>query len=399
MSIYPECTLPLIVSSKVKCKKQNIDGYEHEIWNYDSNYICFDENESIKNCRSVIFAYPQHHLLSICPGKTTDPTTFCEKHHCFDNIYVNEYIDGTMVHLFYDKRRNMWEISSKNHISGSQKLQKGVSKTATPLLTMFKEALGYNSEDSLQEITSLKYFPKNYCYQFVLLHPDNTILYPITYSMIYMVAVYDITPNSHRALNIPQCIYEQWDFLQNTRILFPKQKKINNWEDISKHQLSIFHDSKNISGYMALHVESGERAKFMNPEYIQAKELNKCSPRLGLYYLCLHKKNLVKDYLCYFPQFRRTFRKFQELFQDYIEELHAAYLVKYVWKNSTSGRMNEKYFPYVNDIHRELYIPSLRTSRIRVTKSLVYQYMMKKPPGELLYILCECRRNCGVNII
>ena len=160
MSIYPECTLPLIVSSKVKCKKQKIDGYEYEIWNYDSNYICFDENESIKNCRSVIFSYPQHHLLSICPGKTTDPTTFCEKHHCFDNIYVNEYIDGTMVHLFYDKRRKMWEISSKNHISGSQKLQKGVSKTATPLLTMFKEALGYNSEDSLQDNNIIEIFSK-----------------------------------------------------------------------------------------------------------------------------------------------------------------------------------------------------------------------------------------------
>ena len=40
MSIYPECTLPLIVSSKVKCKKQKIDGYEHEIWNYDSNVVC-----------------------------------------------------------------------------------------------------------------------------------------------------------------------------------------------------------------------------------------------------------------------------------------------------------------------------------------------------------------------
>ena len=261
---------------------------------------------------------------------------------------------------------------------------------------MFKESLGYNGEDSLQEIALLKYFPKNYSYQFVLLHPENTILYPISHSKIYMVAVYDITSKSHRALNIPQCIYEQWDFLQNSRILFPKQKKIDSWDDISKHQLSIFHDSKNISGYMALHVESGERAKFMNPEYNQAKELNKSAPLLGLYYLCLHKQNLVKEYLHFSPQFRKTFRKFQGLFQDYIEELHAAYLVKYVWKNSIDKRMNEKYLPYVNDIHRELYIPSLRSSRIRVTKSMVYQYMMKKPPGELLYILCKCRRVCAI---
>ena len=396
MSIYPESTLPLRLHSKINSKYQKVKDYEYEIWNYDPNYICFDETDVIKNCRSVIYSHPQHDLLSIGPGKTTDSDSFCKKHHCFDNIYVNEYIDGTMVHLFYDKRRKKWEISSKKHIGGSQKLQNGTVKTNKSLLEMFKESLGYECSDSLQEIALLKYFPKTYSFQFVLLHPENTILYPIPHSSIYMVAVYDITSKSHRALNIPQCIYEQWDFLQNSRILFPKQKKIDSWDDISKHQLSIFNDSKNITGYMALHVESGERAKFMNPEYIQAKELNKSAPLLGLYYLCLHKQNLVKDYLQFFPQFRRTFRKFQELFQDYIEELHAAYLVKYVWKNSIDKKMNEKYLPYVNDIHRELYIPSLRSSRIRVTKSMVSQYMMKKTPGELLYILCKCRRVCAI---
>jgi len=392
MSIYPECTLPLVPLPKINCKHQKVKEYEYEIWNYDSNYICFDENQVIKNCRSVIYSHPQHHLLSLGPGKTTPSDIFCKKYHCFENIYVNEYIDGTMVHLFYDKRRKMWEISSKNHVSGSQKIQKGFVKTKKTLLDMFKEALGYDSNDSLQCISLLKYFPKHYCYQFVLLHPENTILYPIEHSMGYLVAIYDITPKTHRALNIPQCIFEQWDFLQNSRILFPKQKKIESWDDISKHQLSIFNDARNICGYMALHVESGERAKFMNPQYIQAKELNKSSPHLGLYYLCLHKQNLVKDYLEYFPKFRKTFRKFQQIFQDYIEELHSAYLVKYVWRNSMGGKMNEKYLPYVNDIHRDLYISSLRSSRTKVTKPLVYQYMLKKPPAELLYILCQCRR-------
>ena len=122
MSIYPECTLPLVPLPKINCKHQKVKEYDYEIWNYDSNYMCFDENQVLKNCPSVIYSHPQHHLLSLGPGKTTQSDIFCKKYHCFENIYVNEYIDGTMVHLFYDKRRKMWEISSKNHVSGSQKI-------------------------------------------------------------------------------------------------------------------------------------------------------------------------------------------------------------------------------------------------------------------------------------
>lgn len=392
MSIYHECSLPNIKSSKINSKIETVDNYKYEIWNYDSRYICFDEKRSIKNCRSVIFSYPQCHLLSICPGKTTDPEKFCEKYDCNESIYVNEYIDGTMIHLFYDKRRKMWEISSKNHISGSQKIQHFHKKTNKTLLEMFKEGLGYDGFTDLQSIALLHEFPKNYSYQFVLLHPDNVILYPIDHSQLYLVAVYDITPKINRAIHIPPFIYEKWSFLHNTRILFPKQKKIDMWQEVSKEQLSIFEHYENISGYMVLHIESGERAKFMNPQYIQAKELNVVSPRLGLYYLCLHRQDLVNDYLRFYPQFRKIFRKFQAFFHDYIEELHSAYLVKYVWKNALQGEINNKYNPYVDDIHRELYIPSLRTSKIKVTKGIVYKYMMNKPPGELIYILCSCRR-------
>ena len=64
-----------------------------------------------------------------------------------------------------------------------------------------------------------------------------------------------------------------WDFLQHSTILFPKTKKIENWEEISKHQLSIFENNENVCGYLATHIESGERTKFMNPQYVQAKEL------------------------------------------------------------------------------------------------------------------------------
>ena len=392
MYMYPECELPVKHSLKLNEKIQTHMSYQYKIWNYDKNYMCFDEHNAIKNCRSVIFSHPQNHLLSISPGKTMKSDDFCEKHPNFENIYINEYIDGTMIHLFYDRRIKAWEISSKNNVGCFQKLQRNNNKSPNSLLEMFKDALGENMRASLNSIPLFNYFPKNYCYQFVLLHPENTILYPIKHAMLYLVSVYDITPQTRRAVHIPPIIYESWDFLQNSTILFPKMKKIENWDQISKQQLSIYKNNEHICGYMALHVDSGERAKFMNPQYMQAKELNRENHRLGLYYLCLHKRNLIKEYLQYFPQFRKTFRRFQQYFEDYIEELHAAYLVKYVWKNSIQGEIHEKYRNYVHDIHRDVYIKSGHIHRKKITKQVVYDYMLNKPPGEILYVLCNCRR-------
>lgn len=392
MTIYPVSELPLVPSSKIVRKIQTYQKIQYEIWNYDSNFFCFDENETIKNCRSVIFSYPQNNLLSISPGKSIDNNTFCKKYNCSENIFINEYIDGTMIHLFYDNRRKSWEIASKNNIGCLQKLRRNDKKTTKSLLEMFKDGLGEDINKELNNITLFKYFPKNYCYQFVLLHPENTILYPIKHPLLYMVAVYDITCDIHRAIHIPSMIFETWDFLQHSTILFPKTKKIENWEEISKHQLSIFENNENVCGYLATHIESGERTKFMNPQYVQAKEMNRVNPRLGLYYLCLRKRNLVQDYLTHFPQFRNTFRKFCNYFNDYIEELHTAYLVKFVWKNIGRDKIHEKYRNYIDDIHRDIYLKSQHNKRKIVTRQVVYEYMLNKPPGEIIYILSSCRR-------
>ena len=73
------------------------------------------------------------------------PNLFC---HLFNNqreIYINEYIDGTMVHLFYDPRIQSWEIASKNAVSGNYFLSDNVKKTSKTLRDMFVECLTYKN--------------------------------------------------------------------------------------------------------------------------------------------------------------------------------------------------------------------------------------------------------------
>ena len=63
-------------SSKINIKIYKHKNHNYEIWNYDNNYICFDEKPETLLCRSVIFSNPQNKLLAYSPGKTISKKNF-----------------------------------------------------------------------------------------------------------------------------------------------------------------------------------------------------------------------------------------------------------------------------------------------------------------------------------
>ena len=54
--------------------------------------------------------------------------------------------------------------------------------------------------------------------------------------------------------------------------------------------------------------------------------------------------------------------------------------------------IDEKYDKYIHDIHREIYLPSLKNNKILITKKVIHDYIMNKPPGEILYSLYHEKR-------
>lgn len=379
-------------SSKInKRKYKNKDNYE--IWNYDSNYINFDEKPETLLCRSVIFSDPQKNLLAYSPGKTVSKEDFCKKYNDHNHIYINEYIDGTMVHLFYDKRIKSWEIATKSAVGGNYYLSDNKKKTSKTLRDMFIECLTCENMSPTHDLHTIKLlndFPKNYSYTFIMLHPENVIIYPITTTMLYLVSVYDITPKTRRFVNIPPCIYENWNFLQNNTILFPNSKNIDSWSELM--HLSLFKKNSDLIGYMAIHLPSGERCKIMNPTYDEIKKIKKLDPQYVLHYLCLQRMDLVNQYLQSFPQFRKLFYSFKKYCDEFIENVHTAYLVKYVWRN-TKDRLHEKLEKYADNIHRDIYLPSIKSNKTPITRKIVHNYIMNRPPGEILYSLYSEKRH------
>ena len=383
-------------NSNIENKRYTHNEVIYTIKSYDSKYVCNDASDNLTLYRSVIFSHPEESLLSFTPQKSVIKDEFCKKYEINDeNIYINEYIDGTMIHLFYDNRINHWEIATKKSIGGNYKLMNSrlKQKTKKTVREMFIDAFtrdDLSQSNNVYNNSIINGFPKNYSYTFVFLHPDNPITFPITQPFLYLTNVFDITSNINRAVSIPPHVFENWVEFKDTCILFPKTKHFPTWDMLEPNKLIHFDSDNGVNcGYIATHLPSGERCKFYNAKYREKQRIKTMSSPILFHYLCLRRSNVLNEYIQLFPQSKKYFRIFKEHFSEFIENIHSAYLIKYVWKKDI--KIEERFNKYIIEIHRDIYIPNIR-SRMRITKKTVFDFLIKKHPTELLYDLFSEKR-------
>ena len=382
---------------KIKTKTYKKSNVTYSILNYDNNFIC-DNDVSNGYYRSLIVSSPENKLLAFSPQKSLKPETFIEKYSTInENIFMNEIIEGTMVNLFFDERIEQWEISTRGAVGGSyfyyrnQYDMDSDKKKQNSFYQMFLEALGAGDNQSLNELSLLKDMPKNYSYSFVLQHPDNHIVLPISKCSIYLVSIFELQ-ESNVIKYISPLEYQYWDLFKNVNnvILFPKQYNYENYEKLKEENCSIQTEFTNL-GVMVTNVETGERTSFKNPTYEEVKLLRGNNPNLQYQYLCLRKTGKIQDFLFYFPQYKKIFYRFYQEYENFVTNVHYSYLTYYVQKQSV--QISKKYSPHIYKIHHELYLPSLQTEEpIIIKRRVVKEYFDNLEPREMIYHLNYDRR-------
>ena len=382
---------------KIKTKTYNKSNITYTILNYDNNFIC-DNDLLNRYYRSLIVSSPENKLLAFSPQKSLKPEAFIEKYSTIDKtIFMNEIIEGTMVNLFFDERVQQWEISTRGAVGGSyfyyrnQYDMDSDKKKQNSFYQMFLEALGAGDNQSLNELSLLQDLPKNYSYSFVLQHPDNHIVLPISKCSIYLVSVFELQ-EENVVKYISPLEYQYWDSFKNVNnlILFPKQYNYENYEQLKEENCSIQTEFTNL-GVMVTNVETGERTAFKNPTYEEVKLLRGNNPNLQYQYLCLRKTRKIQDFLFYFPQYKKIFFRFYQEYENFVNNVHFSYLTYYVQKQGV--QISKKYSPHIYKIHHEIYLPSLQTEEpIIIKRRVVKEYFDNLEPREMIYHLNYDRR-------
>ena len=302
------------------------------------------------------------------------------------NICVNELIEGTLIHLFYDFRINSWEIATKNAIGGdywfyktnydlpnfayaNNKYNYPNYQTQLTFRNMFIEAITQtrcdDCDSDLNNIECFKAFDKSKSYSFVLQHPQNHIILPIQTPTLYLVGVYGISL-LNTVTYISPVDYEKWDCFTKSSvsniIKFPKKYNQYNltYEDYTNKYcsgVSPVNLLPFIPGLIFTDTNNGMRTVITNPIYDTMKELRGNHPNLQYHYFTLLKNNTITLFLKYFPMYKSLFNHFNNEYNQLITKVHQCYYKHYVlkdYKNVVSGI----YRTHIYKIHHQIFIPS-----------------------------------------
>ena len=348
-----------------------INNIPYNLLKYDKTYLTTDTYSSLGKIRSLI--HRNGNVLAYSPPKAMTFDAF-KSNFNISECYAEEFIEGTMINVFYDKDIDRWEIATKSSVGAKVSFFDNV-----PMFSdMFYETCAFNKLD----ITQLD---KAYSYTFVMQHPANRIVMPIIYPALFLIRAYKIDKFNIRVIDFGE-IYNSslGNYLLTCNIRPPFRYPITSFDDLEKYFASM-NTSYYYPGIMIYH-SSGERTKMRNPTYESVRMLRGNQPKLQYQYLSLRKAGKVRDYLHYYPESKHAFARFRELVHKYTSALHTNYVDCYIKKMRPLKEYPSEYRTNMFMLHK-LYLDELRVKKEYIDRVRVVEFVNNMEPAHLMHVL------------
>jgi len=377
-----------IVATQSKYVKKNGNSEEGEE-PLVANYTMFHYDKSIlSNClveeygllRSVI-ANEHKQLVCFSPPKSLQADEFIKMFPLRDeSIIAEEMIEGTMINVFWDAQLNMFNIATKSTIGGNVYFFKNKDKKTFKM--MFEEVASIAKLD-IQKLN------KQFCYSFVMQHPDNRIVVPFAKPQLYLIAVYSIVQkcvNDSVFLDVYQCNpYDAYDW-KPTGVHFPK--RYEHWNNYSEliHKYASLNTPYTTLGVVIKNMQTGARCKVRNPVYEEVRQLRGNQPKHQYQYLSLRQQGKVRDFLKYFPEYKKDFSQFREQVHAFTNTLYLNYISHFIKKEAPIETFPEQFRTHMFKLH-EKYKTELKPNNSYVSNTVVIEYVNTLHTSQLMHVL------------
>lgn len=353
---------------------------------YDRKMLNEDNWNTLGLFRSVIVT-DTGNIVCYSPPKS-DSYSDTEKLFSENNVSdfsVEEIVEGSMINLFWYDVINDWELATRSQIGAKSKYNYESKNT---FRYMFLETMNDMNID-------FNDFDKNFCYSFILQHPDNKRICNIKEKKLFLTNIYKISNNNYGEITpVPRkMMYDKLDLIikppTNKNILLPPLCNFSNeienklTKEIFDNILNSYHDF-NFVGYM-INLPL-KRIKFTNPEYNKIKNLKGNSPRLQYTYYELRKQGKVKEYLRYFPGNSNLFNTFRNDLHNYTRNLYNCYKSCYIKKNKPVKEFPYQYKTHMYYLH-QLYLENYKDNDEYINLQKVIEYVNNLETPRLLYIV------------
>jgi len=219
-------------------------------------------------------------------------------------------------------------------------------------------------------------------------HPDNHIVIPVARPQLYLTHVFQVQQNNQVQHIVDFMNHPELTDLKSLEGLILTPERLVNDTDygtmIEKY-CNIQEDYKTI-GLAFYNTKTGERTVNKSESYVTMKSLRGNNPNLQYQYLALRRADKIKEFLQYFPIYKKLFYNFYNQYRDFMKNVHQSYYKYYIKK--TISHVSNKYMPHIYRIHHNVYLPSVNENKTKIiTIAEVYKYFDDLDIGELLYAL------------
>ena len=369
-------------------KNFNFNNVDYEIVKYNKEKLDFykknnyDKFLQLSKFRSIILK--NNKLLSVSPSKSLDLDIFKTLYSDVSDCWLEDFIDGTMITLFFDTTNNVWEIATKSTIGGNNIFFNNNNNYNNNISfrNLFFEACNYNN-------FNINTLPNNYKYIFIMQHPYNRIVTPNNFPEIFLLKIYDIknindSKYKITEINVKNFIDTPPYILLNTGVKIVNKYKFNSYDELINN-----YTNSNINfsfvGIM-IYNSNGCRSKIRNKNYEYVRKLRGNQPKLQYNFLCLKKEGKVKEFLFYYPEHRNDFNHFKDEIYDYTNNLFSNYISCFIKKEKNLKEYNFEYKIHMYKLH-EIFKNYPNNFRIKIDKKKVIDYVNSLHPSQQMFVI------------
>jgi hypothetical protein len=328
----------------------------YEIFFYDKSKIS-EFNDISRNIRSIVVDPSEKKLVSMSPSKSIYLDEFMLMFP-FTDVIVEEFIEGTMINLFWDSYANKWEISTKTTIGGNV-----IFFSNKTFNQMFYETIDYCK-------LALSILDKAVSYSFVMQHPNNRIVTAFKTPCLYLIEAYNIQENL--LLDVRKLVQTMGSSNVKCPIILDN---FNNYSDC----VNYYNENNDPSYFMGIVVrkkDSNIRTKIRNPNYEKIRLIRGNSSNLQFHFFTLMKENKIEEFLYYYPEYMNKIKKYESLDKKFIHNLYKNYISCYINKKTALKHYPKNYRTHMFFIHH-IYLNTLKPNKKVVKYEIVNDYVKK----------------------
>lgn len=357
-NLFEEIQIILKNNSKLLSVK---NSKNKKLYNYNKEIIIsqgYNIYSGIGICRSII-TNNENKILMVSPSKSMEYDFFIKEYPKIYDVIVEQFIEGTMMNVFWDPEFETWEFSTKTNIGGNTTFFN--EKT---FRVLFEEVVEYAKFD-------VNKLDKNVSYSFVFQHPENRIVSKFNNLNLYLIEAYKIINDSIEVLDTRELL--KTEAFNNTKVFCPIIYDSNNSYD----ELYNFYTSKSLNykimGIVIRDKSTNIRTKIRNPCYEMVRRLRGNNPKLQYHYYSLLKEDMIHLFLTYYPEYKDEFFSFERKDKLFNETLYKNYVSCYIKKEKQLNEYPKNYKTHMYKIH-QIYKDFLKNKKTSVDLNIVKKY-------------------------